>query len=253
MSSLIERLQRKKAKSVSLENRRGHKLPFCLLVDTSGSMEHNDNIGKLNSGIRSFFNELLADSAVRDHIEVSIVSFGKDGIRVELDFDDIANQQVPTFKQGGSTPLCPAVMTAIDLLEDQIDLYNTKGIISHPPVLVIMTDGEPTTLEYDANGVPIRLTPEMDDFKKAKAKFDRFKSLTKMTSYSIGVGDEIENPFFLEQFAGSPDHVRKLDDANIVAFFQMLSRSASVLSKSVPKQGGSLEVEVDLLRPYRKR
>ena len=242
---ISERMNRKLLKDTNMRNK-SHKLPLILILDTSGSMKHNDNIGKLNDGVQSFYREILADSITQQHLEVCLITFGEGGVKSVLDFGNPAQQQVPVLQAGGSSPLCTAITMGLDLLEDQIDIYNGKGIASHPPVMVILTDGEPTTTGYDERGVPIMVTKDTSDFKITKEHYNYFKKNMKLASHSIYFGDEIENTFFLYEFASSAENVKKLDEINIIKFFKILGKSASALTKAAPGMGNSLEIDVDL-------
>jgi len=249
--TLIERMNRKGLKEAGMRNK-SHKLPLLLVLDTSGSMQHNNNIDKLNNGVQSFYKEILADPIVREHLHVCLVTFGEGGVQVASDFGNPAEQEIPTLKAGGSSPLCTAIMTGLDLLEDQIDIYNNKGITSHPPVMIILTDGEPTTMEYDKNGVPILVTKDTPDFKVTKKRFNYFNTAMRLTSYSIYFGDDVEDTYFLHQFATGKNHVQKLDEVNIIKFFKMLGKSASALTKAIPGAGFSLEMEYDIFKEIGK-
>jgi uncharacterized protein YegL len=250
--TVMERMNRKLLKDTNLRNT-SHKLPLLLVLDTSGSMQHNNNIDKLNNGVESFYKEILADPIARQHLEVCIVSFGEGGVKVEMDFGNPAEQQVPRLSAGGSSPLCTAIMTGLDLLEDQIDLYNGKGIASHPPVMIVLTDGEPTTMEYDQNGVPVLVTKDTPDFKITKKRFNYFQTNMKLASHSIYFGDDVEDTYFLHQFATDEGSVRKLDEVNIINFFKMLGKSASALSKAATGSGNSLEMTHDLFTEIAKK
>ncbi|WP_078543654.1 vWA domain-containing protein [Litchfieldia alkalitelluris] len=243
--TLMERMNRKELKEAGIRNK-GHKLPLMLVLDTSGSMLHNNNIDKLNRGVQSFYNEILEDPIVREHLHVSLVTFGEGGVQVATDFGNPAEQEIPVLKAGGSSPLCTAIMTGLDLLEDQIDIYNNFGITSHPPVMIILTDGEPTTMEYDERGVPILVTKDTPEFLVTKKRFNYFHTAMRLSSYSIFFGDDVENTYFLHQFATAKSNVQKLDEVNIIKFFKMLGKSSSALTKAIPGTGFSLDMSFNI-------
>ncbi|MFE3890660.1 hypothetical protein ACFX4Y_13580 [Priestia sp. YIM B13446] len=250
----LERLHRKRMKSIGIDNRKGNKLPLTILVDTSGTMSYNNNIDKLNKGLQDFHQALLSDEKVCDHVDVSVISFGKGGVNLEVDFDDIRKQTFPVFEAGDNTPLCPAINLAIDNIEDQIDIYQDKSIVSHPPVMVIMTDGEPSTMDYDKEGYPIPLTKKHKEYIQAKSKFDRFVNITNMNVYTIAMGDHIKDTYFLERFSTGRANVKKLEDTNILEFFKVLSQSVTALTKSVPNQKSMLHMEeVNIFDQFTKK
>ena len=193
MTSLLERMNRKDMREKAMENRRSKKIPFTILVDTSGTMQHNDNIGKVNRGLRSFYDVMREDSKLCDALDISIVTFGKDGVQLAVDFDDIRNQHLPTFEAAHNTPLCEALTLAIDNIEDQIDVYQSLGIGSTQPIMLIMTDGEPSQLDYSPEGDPIKLQKTDLEFIEVKKKFDYFAKLTHMETHIIAMGHEFDD------------------------------------------------------------
>lgn len=126
-------------------------------------------------------------------------------------------------------------------------IYSSQGIVSHPPHLIIMTDGEPTLsnrVDEDGYGIPLQKTDK--EFLDTLEKFNEFKAEQGLVSISIGVGDGIQNSFFLEQFASVPQNVLKMaDQDNIVEFFKLLSRSTSVLTRAIPNPESRLDLVND--------
>lgn len=237
MSKLMERVNRKKMKLASLENRRSKKIPFVIVIDISGSMELNGNIDKVNRGLQSFYDVLQEDERICDSLDLSIVTFGgEERIQLAVDFDDIRNQSVPSFEAYGNTPLCPAIMMALDNIEDQIDAYHSIGITNTKPIMLIMTDGEPSRYEYtdlieDGEEYlvadPLQKTDR--EFTEAKAKFDRFHKMTDMEVHIVALGDNVRDLYFLRQFSTSPNSIKRLEDTDILAFFKHLTVSVGSL------------------------
>ncbi|WP_282141004.1 MULTISPECIES: vWA domain-containing protein [Cytobacillus] len=242
--SLAEKYERSIKQGKSIEKRRGTKVPVVILVDTSGSMEDNNNINKLNEGLDVYFKQMLADSTVQDHIDIAIISFGYNEVQLAVDFAHIKEQRLPVFSAGGGTPMCEAITLGMDILEDQLSVYQEKGVPFHPPHMIIMTDGMPSLSGvYDSQNRAIELKENDDEFIRTHAAFRNFMDKYGLVSITIGVGEGIRNPFFLQQFASKPGNVLKLDDTNIVEFFKLLSKSTSVLSRSVPSASNSMEFE----------
>ena len=248
--TLMERHNIKEMNKTQMINT-AHKLPIVFVLDTSGSMNYEDNIESLNKGIQDFYSTILSDEEAKLFMEICIVTFGQGGGQLHASFGDPSKHELKPFKAEGSSPLCSAVLMALDLLEDQIDLYNENGILSHPPILITLTDGEPTTEEY-VDGVPVLLTKQMDEYKIAKKRFDYFKNQMHLDAYSIYFGDDIENKFFLEQFASSNKNVKKLDEMNIGEFFKELAKSTSLLSKVAPTGDSQLVMDYDIFEDLKK-
>lgn len=219
-----------------------HKLPIVLLLDTSGSMNYNDNISKLNQGVQKFYECLLQESEAPIYTEICVITFGHEGIQIQVEFGDPRQQIIPNLKASGSSPLCSAMLMGLDLLEDQIDIYNERGLQSHPPVFITLTDGEPTTLEYK-NNVPVLLTKEMEEYTITKQRFDYFINKMNLDAYTIFFGEGVENTYFLEQFASKDKNIKKLDELDIIEFFKELGRSTSLLSKLAPTGASQLVMD----------
>ena len=246
--SLMAKLERMNEKGVNLQNRRGAKLPVCILVDTSHSMNYDEKIVRLNEGLSIYRQQLLEDGTTRDHIEIAIVEFGKNDVHLAMDFDYLVDQSFPVFTAGGVTPLCSAVQVGLDALEEQLDVYAEQGIISHPPHLIIMTDGEPTSetqYEKQADGTytGVELKASEPEFIEALERFKQFKDTHGLVSISIGIGNDIKNAYFLEQFATTPTNVLRMNDQrNIVELFKLLSRTTSILTRGVPNPERKLDL-----------
>jgi uncharacterized protein YegL len=78
------------------------RCPCLLLLDNSGSMNGNP-IAELNRGLKTFNDELRADSLASKRVEVGIVTFGP--VKVELEFTGAANFFPPELHSSGSTPM----------------------------------------------------------------------------------------------------------------------------------------------------
>lgn len=247
--TLTERFERIEAQTEGLYERQGTKVPVVILADTSGSMNEVSKNGKrkidsLNEGLVEYFKNMLDDSTVQDHIDIAIIEFGYNEVDLSVDFAHLKKQQVPVFRAGKGTPMCAAITLGLDILESQLEIYQSSGIPFHPPHLIIMTDGVPSQSgKYDENNVAINLSSTDEEFIRTKAIFEKFKEECNLVSISVGIGEEVKTPFFLEAFASKPSNVLKLDDTNIVEFFKLLSRSTAILSRSFPSVENAMEFE----------
>lgn len=127
MSELMKTIERIKKKSESLSSRKGTKLPICILVDTSSSMNTNENITRLNEGLTIYRQQLLEDPKTCDHIEVAIVEFGNGGTRLAVDFEDLREQRFPVFSAAGITPLCEAIKKGFRPWKNKWGFIQAKG------------------------------------------------------------------------------------------------------------------------------
>jgi uncharacterized protein YegL len=75
-------------------------------------------------------------------IEVAVITFG-DEVRVVQDFVTVDHFQVPLLSAKGETPLCTAVLRALDLVEKRKQCYRVNGVSYARPWLFLITDGMP--------------------------------------------------------------------------------------------------------------
>src|SRR5580765_1353336 len=92
------------------------RCPCLLLLDNSGSMNGNP-IAELNRGLKTFHDELLADSLAAKRVEVGIVTFGP--VRVELEFTGAASFLPPDLHSSGSTPMGEAIERGLEMLRQR--------------------------------------------------------------------------------------------------------------------------------------
>ena len=101
------------------------RCPCLLLLDNSGSMNGNP-IDELNRGLKTFHEELLADSLAAKRVEVGIVTFGP--VKVELEFTGAANFFPPELHSSGNTPMGEAIERGLEMLRQRKEQYRTGGV-----------------------------------------------------------------------------------------------------------------------------
>lgn len=202
------------------------RVPVCLCLDTSGSME-GAPINELNEGVRLFYEAIREDETAMYSAEISIVTFGGTAELVE-DFANIDRQpESPKLQADGMTPMGEAVNLALDCLEKRKQEYKDKGVDYYQPWLVLMTDGAP-------NGSPIELS-------RAVARTVDMVNSKKLTIFPIGIGKEADMNV-LKQF--SPNRAPlKLQGLKFREFFAWLSKSVSKTSQSTPGEKVPLDFE----------
>ena len=231
------------SKDEDLVNNPSTRVPICLCLDLSGSMntveggEYRDTgrtemidgkrysiveggetrVGELQNGLESFFDAIKNDDMAVDAAEVSIVGFSNNAKKL-LEFDSIEKQQLPTLEADGETAMGEGVNMALDMLEERKNLYKNYGVQYFQPWLVIMSDGE-------NNGSPEQL-------QKAIQRVETLVNSKKLTVFAIAIGKEADMNL-LGKLSPRRRPMR-LQGMKFKEFFEWLSKSVSRTSSSQP-------------------
>ena len=203
------------------------RVPVCLCLDTSGSMD-GQPINELNEGVRFFYNAIKEDETALYSAEISIVTFGGNNAECIADFASLELQpNAPKLSASGMTPMGEAVNMALDLLERRKDEYKDKGVDYYQPWLVLMTDGEPNGNKSELSRA-INRTVELVNQKK-------------LTVFPIGIGAYADMNV-LGQFSPKRSPL-KLQGLKFREFFEWLSKSVSKTSQSMPGESVKINLE----------
>ncbi len=186
------------------------RCPCVLLLDTSGSMA-GAPVAELNSGLKAFREELIADSLAAKRVEVALVSFGP--VQVVNDFQTAASFQPPELIAGGDTPMGAGIVQVLDLVQSRKETYRANGIAYYRPWIFLITDGAPT-----------------DAWSQAAARVHEGEGKKAFAFFAVGV--EGANMEILKQIA-----VReplRLKGLQFRSLFQWLSSSMKSVSRSTP-------------------
>ncbi|MBE2213961.1 MAG: VWA domain-containing protein [Opitutaceae bacterium] len=122
--------------------------PRCacaLVLDTSGSME-GEAIYELQEALHAFFTEMADDPVCQLSVEPAVITCGGTAQLARpftslLDFD---KNSLLLLEADGATPLGAALDLAIDQVLERRRDYRRCGLQAYRPVIVAMTDGQPT-------------------------------------------------------------------------------------------------------------
>ena len=229
---------------INISNR-AKRIPICFCIDTSNSMgvivegydeaidgkgteyfadqsvyrqitlrpEHVMLIDKIHQGLKNFYDAILDDDIACDSCESAIITFN-DVPTLYESFSSIEDKTVPDFTSvmGNDTNITPAIRMALDLLEEQKNLYKQNKISYYQPWLVLFTDGLPT-----------------DDVSNIKSELMQMQNDGKISVYTMALTDA---PELLNSLRGyskrSP--ISCSDPKEIQKFFTFLAKSVSVVA-----------------------
>ena len=202
------------------------RVPICLCLDTSGSME-GKRCEELRKGVEKFYNSIKADEVAVNSAEVCIVTFGGRP-KCITNFRTLSQiTELPSFEVRGETPLGEAVNLALDKLEERKQEYRDSGVDYFQPWLVIMTDGYATGAQ--------------SEYDRAVMRISKLVEGRKLTVFPIGIGSGADMEGLNKL---SPKRAAlKLRGLNFKDFFEWLSQSVCRVSQSVVGEKITLDVE----------
>jgi len=195
------------------------RLPVCLVLDTSGSME-GEPINELNKGVRSFMQELLEDEIARYVTDVAIITFGGT-VEIITDFSNIENCTFDKFSASGRTPLGAAINKALDLIDGRTQSYKYNGAEFYDPWICLMSDGKPT-----------------DNITTAATRIQSLVQADELKIFPVAIGDGAN----LNTLNSISPKIKplKLQGLEFKKFFTWFSQSVIKITQSIPGDKVSL-------------
>jgi uncharacterized protein YegL len=187
---------------------------LCILVlDVSGSME-GERIQELNRGLDEFHRQVREDEIASQRLEICIIAFNS---RIKcIQEPTLINKVImPILKTQDSTKLVDAVRFAVNKMETRKRWYRDTGQSYYRPFLILITDGTPDD-DQDVEGLSVEITEGVNE--------------KRFMFFPIGVQDA--NMKVLRQISHPHTPPMLLKGLNFVAFFQWLSNSIGVVTKS---------------------
>lgn len=197
------------------------RIPVVIIADTSSSM-NGEKINTLNAEIGKFYNEINKNprnEMLKYSLDLAILGFKFDTHARETyptvvnKFNIMEFQDTPSFNAFGHTPLGATVNAAIDMLEKRKEMYKLGGIQYYQPMLVIVSDGDPT-----------------DNIESAARRAIELSLKRKLSVYPVIIGDD-GNLNNLQKF--TPNKISKrIRTEDLPQVFKWLISSVKKVSES---------------------
>ena len=195
------------------------RIPVVIVMDNSSSMNAENKIGILNKELMNLVDLFRKDEIMAYSIELGLVAFEfNNKTRITkakeiLSFENLLDQKVPQLKAFGQTPLGESVELALDMLEKRKNLYKQAGIQYYQPIMIILTDGDPT-----------------DCIKNAAKETKRLIREKKMSLYPIGIGNDFSLGK-LQEFVYKP-LAKRIGVNDLPRLFEWIGESVSRITAS---------------------
>lgn len=191
-------------------------LPVILLLDVSGSMQRNDNIGALNKAVTDMI-AAFSDQTKREvEIQVSAITFGAE-VNLHLPYTPAKEINWKPLTANGMTPLSTALEMAKAMVEDK----SVTPSRAYRPAVVLVSDGAPVPVEQP--------------WREALKAFVSDGRSAKCERMALGIGSEADESV-LQAFIEGTDNPKVFhadDAAGIADFFKFVTMSVTTRSKSI--------------------
>ena len=199
------------------------RVPVALCLDVSGSMR-GQPIQELQQGLTKYRDEMIADEMTRFSAETALITFST-GASCISDFCLPDRMKLPLLDADGLTAMGSALNLALERLEARKQQYRSSGIDYYQPILVVMTDGQPTD--------PLTM-------KNAVRRVRELAEKRKLTVIAVGIGPDADMDM-LQKLCVRGRPVR-LNAMQFQEFFAWLSASVSGVSASTPGEEAPLDL-----------
>lgn len=187
-------------------------LHFFWVVDCSGSM-WGEKIGVVNNAIQSVLPEMVDEASENPNAQLMIrtLKFSTGASWVTENPVKVEEYAWEDLEAAGVTDLGKA----FDLLTAQLDVKQ-MGDRALPPVIVLLSDGQPT-----------------DDYKKSLDKFKKLPWAKKAVKIAISIGQDADDDVLLD-FTGNRELVLQANNAKMLAkMIKWASTAVSSVSSGV--------------------
>ena len=195
------------------------RCPVLIIADCSGSMTGRP-IDAMNQGVDDLYRAIVEDEIARNRVEVALLSFSTEA-QVERDFGTVSDEGRTRMAARGATNMHLAIQQGCDLLEERKEQYRRNGAPYFRPIMVLFSDGLPTSPQYEMETANQRLVDMENE--------------SRLTIFKVAVNAQavqamlraLPNP-------NSRFQPQQLDNLRFSDFFVWLSKSVSAISRSTP-------------------
>ncbi len=157
---------------VALQDNTDERTPLVLVLDCSGSME-GERIAALNAGLATLESAMKNDPTTSTRGRVLVIQYGGDDEVTQGEWQDAIDFRAPDLEANGRTPTGAAVKLALEAIEAQKAQLKAAGVSYKRPILMLMSDGEPT-----------------DEWEAVASACKAAEAANKVTVYTVGVGED---------------------------------------------------------------
>ena len=189
------------------------RLPFFLLIDTSGSMR-GEAIESVNNGLQVLLSSLRRDPYALESVHISIITFDTEAKEL-FPLTPLDEVQLPeiTVPSSGATFLGAALELLIQRFDRDVKHTTDDSKGDWRPILFVMTDGSPSdTYAYQMM---------VSEVKK--------RSFGNIVVCAAGPKAKIE---VLKELTDTVVHLETVDSSAFASFFKWVSASVSMGSSS---------------------
>jgi uncharacterized protein YegL len=187
-------------------------MPIMLLLDASYSMTDDSKISTLNSAVKKMLATLKKEESQASEFLISIISFGGNSGRLELQPTNASNVNFNDLVADGMTPLGSALKIAKDLVEDK----NQTPSRAYRPLIVLVSDGYPN-----------------DEWEKPFQEFVELGRSAKCDRMAMAIGDDADMVMLNKFVAGTGHDVFAANQAEeIHGFFKFVTMSVTARKNS---------------------
>ncbi len=197
------------------------RLPVYLLLDCSSSMT-GQPIEQVRQGLRALLDDLSTEPMAIETVYLSVITFHSTAQQL-IPLTELMLFKEPQIQASGTTALGAALQLLKTCLETEVRKNTESQKGDWKPLVFLMTDGLPTDVWKDA----------ADNLKK--------QNIANLITFAAGNKADINN---LKYITDTVLKSEELSPGTLKAFFQWMSHSILVTSKSIEMMAKELPVDL---------